>query len=528
MLVPEGRQLLTVIIVDDDRDHIALLSRTVERAFERDARQVTAICYHDPEVALAELPTRGEVVVLLDYRMGETTGLDWLGDFVREDAGPVVMLTSSGDEHVAAEAFRHGAADYVVKNSFLDGSVSVTSALNEAMRRFRIERTNRDLRRRLKSANLELASKNERLAELTETAHRFVDDVAHEFRTPLAVIKEFASIISDGLGGPVTDDQQHYLGFISNASRDLADLVDDFLDSGKLQARTLRVSRRSHDLRGLVAEAMPMLQSRAKARDVTLEVDVPEDIGAVYVDAEKVRRVLINLVVNALKFSTAGQTVTIVAEPRTSEAVDGLDEVVIGVRDHGPGLPPEELEHLFERFRQGVGAGRLATRGFGLGLNIVQGLVDVNLGTIEVESELGEGSTFSITVPRDDPAAVLAGYLRNVGRRSTSARLTLYRIRRPGSEDAAALAAFVAGVSHAGDLQVPATDGPFLHVLIESEQPRGWRERILAADREVRSDPRHTDLAPLNIEECGSWPLREARAPLRDALGLDVEVRHDA
>ncbi|MEM7680711.1 MAG: response regulator [Planctomycetota bacterium] len=181
--IAPGDGQLTFVIVDDDDAQLTLMDRLLRSAFEPSGQPISVLAYHDPETALTELPVDRDVVIFLDYELTGTTALDWLNDYRRADAGPVILMTASGDEVVAASAFRMGASDYVLKSRLHQDADRLRACAGEALRRFRLERTNRALSRRLKVSNRELESKNASLAELTDTAHRFVDDVAHEFRT---------------------------------------------------------------------------------------------------------------------------------------------------------------------------------------------------------------------------------------------------------------------------------------------------------------------------------------------------------
>ena len=195
---------LSVVLIDDDDEHRDLLTRAISSAFTDEAWDVTTSAFRDPEQGLAELPADNQTIVLIDYSLDGTTGNEWIADFIRAQVGPVILITSHGDETIAREAFRYGAADYLIKPDVIVSPDILRSSVCEALRQYRLEATNRSLSARLKRTNTELERKNARLAELTSIAHRFVDDVAHEFRTPLAVIKEFASILSDGIVGDVT------------------------------------------------------------------------------------------------------------------------------------------------------------------------------------------------------------------------------------------------------------------------------------------------------------------------------------
>ncbi|MEM6733360.1 MAG: histidine kinase dimerization/phospho-acceptor domain-containing protein, partial [Myxococcota bacterium] len=239
-------QRLNVVIIDDDEDHADLSQAATHAALRSSYEELHFHSYRSPAAALADLPT-DRTLVLLDYRLANETASDWIPDFVRADVGPVVVITSSGDEQIAAAALRAGASDYVTKEMAFAHAGQFGRIVLESLRRYELQNSTRTLTKRLKEANAELTLKSEKLSVMSATAHRFVEDVAHEFRTPLAVIQEFAAIMRDGIGGDTSSQQDDYLGFIANASRDLSQLVDDFLDGGKLRAGTLRVARKPLD-----------------------------------------------------------------------------------------------------------------------------------------------------------------------------------------------------------------------------------------------------------------------------------------
>ena len=281
-----------------------------------------------------------------------------------------------------------------VDNAQIQGFVSVHNDITPL----------RTTQKALEIANQELERKNKKLTELTETAHRFVDNVAHDFRTPLTVVKEFSSIIADGLGGPVTEQQNEYLQFIITATRDLAQMVDDFLDSSKLKAGVLRVNREPQEIHQIFESIRAVLTTRAALKKIQIIEEVQPDLPAAFVDAEKIERVIINLVINAIKFSPEGSIITLWA----TTTDDG--DLEIGITDQGPGLSETDLAVIFERFKQVGDIQRASTKGFGLGLNIAKELVWLNLGTVYVQSKQGQGSTFSFTLPVCKRSIILRRY----------------------------------------------------------------------------------------------------------------------
>lgn len=333
----------------------------------------------------------------------------------------------------------------------------------------------------LEDANRALEKKNEKLTELTETAHRFVDNVAHDFRTPLTVVKEFSSIIADGLGGPVTSTQAEYLEFITTATRDLAQMVDDFLDSSKLRAHVLRVDRRPIQVHEIFDGARPMLQARAASKKIQLVENMPTDLVPVFADMEKVERVIANLTINAIKFSSTSSEIKLWA----TETDTG--DVRIGITDHGPGLAPDDLAVIFERFKQVGDVQRASTKGFGLGLNIAKELIWLNLGTVHVESKWGCGSTFSFTLPPCDRSAILNCYFHRLAELDEPPEnITVFRIHatEPGA-DLEEVRLFFASMCYSMDLVLPEPDNESVIVIGSTNEPEKWIKR-LQAERESK------------------------------------------
>ncbi|MEO6710927.1 MAG: hybrid sensor histidine kinase/response regulator, partial [Planctomycetota bacterium] len=322
-------------------------------------------------------------------------------------------------------------------------------------------------------AQLQLTQQNQRLVELTKQAHRFVDDVSHEFRTPLTVIKEFGSIITDGLAGPITAEQGQYLGIMDNAVLDLNQLVEDFLDSSKLRAGRLRVDRRPQRIDEIFARIRPGLQRKALSRSITVVENIEAELPLVFADEEKVRRVIMNLATNAVKFSPEGSKIELWARRAPEGGVE------IGVTDQGRGLTSGDLKQLFERFRQLPNANVSSVKGFGLGLNIARQLVWLNLGKMSVVSEPQRGSTFSFTLPSIDPEIILSRFFARLAEcEEAEPSVTLFTVKPTRHLDA--LRWFLAATTRPSDLimdVMPAEESGFL-LLGPTQSPKGWMSRL--------------------------------------------------
>lgn len=349
----------------------------------------------------------------------------------------------------------------------------------------------------------------QRLAEMYDTAHQFVDHVSHEFRTPLTVIKEFASIILDGLAGATNSEQREYLEIIVNRVDDLSVLVDDMLDTSKLEAGLLGIARADCQIEQIVERVRTTLERKASAARARLEIDIPPDQPAVYCDAEKIGRVITNLVVNALKFCGENGLVTLRSTVDASQHA-----VTVSVIDNGPGIAPENLEALFQRFRQIGGPARSGLSGFGLGLSIAKELVTLNFGDITVESKPGSGSTFSFTVPFADRRSLLRRYLHRVeDLRAGSACVTL--IRLTSDPDAAAesldeLEHLVQCDTRRSDLLFRTAPHRWLLVAAANQEDlQPLIERVQRA-RAESSRSRIGEILPrLTLESVGSWSVDE-------------------
>lgn len=506
-----NRRPVTIIAIDDDEIQLRLLENQLTQPHA--ALSVASVMtFTDASEALAQLPGSGRVAILCDLDMPDGTGLDWLGDIIRMDVGPVLMLTGSGSEQEAAEAFRGGASDYLIKGDVMKPDGQLHMAIADAMRRFKLAQRNKDYAKALKETNNVLQQRNERLNQMTLTAYRFVDDVAHEFRTPLTVIHEFASILQDGIGGELTPEQSKFLEYIDASASDLSGMVDDFLDSSKLKAKNLRVFREGVSVESILEATQPTLQVRAMSKSITIEREIEPNLPRVFVDAEKIGRVAINLVVNAIKFSPEGSTLRIHA------GTDGKGHVVVSVTDQGVGISEEHLPELCKRFTQIGDPRRSNAKGFGLGLNIARDLIWLNLGEMQIKSKVGEGSTFSFSMPVNDIEHVIRHYARQMWKsdeeeplsllriQSINPRITLDETRQTLSE-----------VTRSMDLIIPSDDGMSLFAIGPTDQPDKWIAKLthaaqVAGERRERPNP-------LNIGWLGTW---EHNLFLQNALPMVV------
>ncbi len=246
-----------VIVVDDDQVDLeftqCLLTGSIHMSFQIETAQLLA----DACRMIREQPYD---VMLLDLNLPGSCGLATI-DTIRQqnDQLPVVVLSGSSDHHTALKSLDHGAQDYLVKGQVTRDML--LSAIRNAMQR-------QQLLQDLRTAKQLVEKKNQHLAEMYETAHRFVDNVSHEFRTPLTVIKEYTALMREGLVGPITTEQGQFLDIVSARADDLNTMVDDMLDVGKLEAGRLGVWRRDCQVAEIIERLRPSLERKAAARQI--------------------------------------------------------------------------------------------------------------------------------------------------------------------------------------------------------------------------------------------------------------------
>ncbi len=224
-----------------------------------------------------------------------------------------------------------------------------------------------------------------------QVKRQFVSSVSHELRTPLTSVRGVLEIFADGDAGDLSPVGRSLAANASRGVERLSRLVDDIIDAEKLATGEFRMQCSRVPLPRLLCEATATLQPLAAGSGVSLVVEAP-GADVVWADADRVEQALVNLVGNAVKFSPRGAAVTVGAAAR-----DGL--AVVSVRDEGPGIPSDQLEHVFERFHQVTTDDATDRGGTGLGLTITRAIVAQHGGRIWVESAEGEGATFHFTLP---------------------------------------------------------------------------------------------------------------------------------
>lgn len=232
---------------------------------------------------------------------------------------------------------------------------------------------------------------NRRLEEMARLKDEFVALVSHELRTPLAIMKEGVAQLLDGLCGEITEDQRGTLAMTLRNIDRLKLLIEDLLDVSKIEAGKMPILRSAFDLCAAVQEAQQSFRNRLEEKGLKIETRLPSRCVRVEADRERILQVLAHLIGNAVKFTEEG-SIRIALEDRAGA-------VVCSVEDTGPGIAPENVSKLFEKFQQFERAGKNGEKGTGLGLAICKGIVELHGGKIWAESTPGRGCRFFFTLP---------------------------------------------------------------------------------------------------------------------------------
>jgi len=250
----------------------------------------------------------------------------------------------------------------------------------------------------------ELDDRAEQLRQASDLKSRFLSYMSHEFRTPLGSIASLAGILLSRMDGPLTEEQERQVGFIRDSAAELTEMVNDLLDLAKVEAGRISISPDWFDMVDLFSTLRGMFRPIVDSAAVDLVFEPPEDVPRIYTDHKKLSQILRNFIANSLKFTPQG-TVRVSASHE-----DG--QVTFCVADTGIGISEVHQQTLFQDFVQIDSPLQRRLRGTGLGLSLSKKLAVLLGGSVGVTSQLGQGSTFWVTIPvrlEVEPAAPDAG-----------------------------------------------------------------------------------------------------------------------
>ncbi len=263
-----------------------------------------------------------------------------------------------------------------------------------------IKGSNKDITDR-KRIEKELEAERDRAAAANAAKSLFLAKMSHEIRTPMNAVVGFASILQKTM---LDEEQLDYLNNILSSSQKLLSVVNEILDISRIEAGKFEINNAPFNFAEMVSECVESLNVMSLSRGLYIEQEIDERLNRAMIGDEiRIRQIIINLVSNAIKYTMIGG---VKITMKLDNEVEGKSKITIVVADTGIGIPPEDLERIFEKYVQSDSEKRLKSSGAGLGLAIVKNLLDLMGGTITVKSEYGKGSEFTAKICLDDALPV--------------------------------------------------------------------------------------------------------------------------
>ncbi|HXD08910.1 MAG TPA: ATP-binding protein, partial [Anaerolineales bacterium] len=257
-----------------------------------------------------------------------------------------------------------------------------------------LQRANAELEQRVAARTAELHKLNVELTHANRAKDEFLATMSHELRTPLNSILGLSESLLEQRRAPLSEQQQRALQTISDSGHHLLGLINDILDVAKIEAGKLDIQPDIMDVRAICQSSLNLVKEAALRKSITLDFQSDPSISTLFADQQRVKQILVNLLSNAVKFTRERGRVTLNVSANSER-----DQIRFTVADNGIGIAEEDLKRLFSPFMQVDSSLARQNEGTGLGLTIVYKLTDLHGGSVAVESELGEGSRFTVTLP---------------------------------------------------------------------------------------------------------------------------------
>ena len=364
-----------VLVVDDVEQNVAVVSQILR------TNGYAVMAAFNGETALRMLEKHIPHLILLDIMMPGMDGFEVCAK-IKENENlrqiPIIFLSALSDTDVKVKAFNTGGVDYISK-PFQEAEVLARVAVH--IKIARLEHEQREL--------------IEQLSERNEEKDRLMQIVSHDLRSPLGGIKGLSQILTDGEEAEMPEIVREFSEIIVQTSDTLLNLVNDLLDLAKIESGKQRVNLTEFDIVSTLQNVVKLQEKVAQSKGLQLLFEntielIPFQLVA---DEPKIMQVINNLLSNAIKFTPKGGAVTLRLQPQ------GDDRLLIVVQDTGIGIPAEHLPRVFEKFGNHQRSGTSGEKGTGLGMTIVKRFVELHGGAIDVESQQGKGTTFTISLP---------------------------------------------------------------------------------------------------------------------------------
>ncbi len=391
MVIPGSS--LKILLIEDNLAEARLLQ---EFLMQTQSKQFNLLHVKRLGEAVKELSKSTYDVILLDLTLPDSEGLSSLPILISlVPSVPIVVLTNTNDEKLAIEAVRRGAQDYLVKRHV---SVDVlVRSLCYAIERKQVLETLRADNQTLETRVQERTNELVKAKEINQFKSEFVSMLSHDIRNPLNTILLAAGLLQND-DDKVTKEKKHsHYQMIRSAIKNMAHLLDEASFIGKADSDKLQCELMSMNLEAFCREIVAENQLAANEKFLSLIFTIQGELKEVVADESLLRHILGNLLNNAIKYSLPSGTVLF-------ELIRQEKTVIFRIQDSGIGIPEEDQKQLFQPFHRADNVGKIP--GTGLGLAIVKKCVERHKGEISVSSEVGVGTTFTVTLPLISAEAV--------------------------------------------------------------------------------------------------------------------------
>ncbi len=248
------------------------------------------------------------------------------------------------------------------------------------------------LNQELSNMTRDLQKANAELKHLNDLKNQFLGMAAHDLRKPVGIIMAYSDFLEEELSSVMTEEQAGFLQTIQSSGRFMKRIIDNFLDAALIDSGRFDMEFSSEPARTVLDHALAMVSLAARRKNITIAASSPGESPVLTIDVSKIEQVVMNVLANAVEYSPPGSRILVDTD---------WDERHFSIRitDEGPGIPPEEIRHLFQAYGKSSARKTAGERSIGLGLAISRKIVDQHQGTISVTSELGKGSIFEIRLP---------------------------------------------------------------------------------------------------------------------------------
>lgn len=356
-------QVKVLLVEDNEYD---------ETAFRRMVKQrdlnYTIVSAATGSEGLSALEQDKFEIILLDFLLIDMDGLEFLKEIRNKGIDtPVVFLTGQGSEKVAVAAMKLGAYDYLTKMSDMSHLAQLPATVTQAIDQYRLRKERE---------------------QIEQMRSDFIAMLTHDLKNPLSTIISAAEFLSQSEG--LIERQMRMVTLIEGASKDMLGLVENFLLVSKIEAGKLEQTYEPININEVLLRVFNMNKLHTENKGLRFELDLTPNMPLLDCNATQMFRVFTNLVGNAVKFTSSGHEVRIISEADERE-------IRVMVKDEGSGISADLLPYVFDKYKRSVTDDN--PKGIGLGLYIVKMIVESLDGTVSVQSEVGKGTTFTVTLP---------------------------------------------------------------------------------------------------------------------------------